>query len=195
MGESSPDFDVKEEITGMFKKAFGRKTSTRGDSPTATGDQEKEPLKPETTEDVKEEPIVDISAEEVIVITSRENVEIPVQVKLEDQKMTKATVDKEAEDQATVEANSRESSPEFNIKEEITGMLKKTFNRKSSGKSDSSTTSADQQNEPSEPKKTKPKKEETVTTDISDQDAIVIASRESSVTTDQVKVEAKVEDQ
>merc|ERR1711974_160968 len=82
--ESSPDFDVKEEITGMFKKAFGRKTSTRGESPTAIDDQEKEPLKPETTEDVKEEPVVDISAEDVIVITSRESVEIPV-LKIEDQ--------------------------------------------------------------------------------------------------------------
>merc|ERR1711974_257460 len=79
---------------------------------------------------------------------------------------------------------------------EISGMFKKVFTRKSSGKSDSSITLADQQNEPSEPEKSKAMKEETNTTDISTQDAIVITSRESSVTTEKVKVEeAKSEDQ
>merc|ERR1711974_238341 len=116
-------------------------------------------------------------------ITSREsNVtteQVNIEVKAEDQKVTKVTVDTGVEDQATVEANSRESSPEFDIKEEISGMFKKVFTRKSSGKSDSSIKSADQQNEPSEPEKTKPKKEETFTTDISAQDAIVMTSRES----------------
>merc|ERR1712029_561814 len=140
--ESSTDFDIKEEVTGIFKNAFGRKSSSKSDSPTALSAQEKQLPQHETTQEMREEPVTtDSSNPDATVITSRERSvtteQVNIEATAEEQKMTKVTDDKDAKDQATVEANSRESSPEFDIKEDITGMLKKAFTRNSSGKSDS----------------------------------------------------------
>merc|ERR1712113_329182 len=108
----------------MFKKAFGRKTSSEGDSTSP----EQEPVKKFATPDKSEEAMTSETAKEVV-ISSRESsvTKEEVMVVTTTDVNQEVAVDSSSHEQFVAETKSLESSEGLDVKEEITGMFKKAL--------------------------------------------------------------------